>query len=60
MTDRSKKKLEHCWLEDLKESEGIFFRVAEKADPHSFHPDPDPAFQKEYRFGSGSDPDPGL
>ncbi len=30
------------------------------ADPHSFHPDPDPAFYAEYRSGSGfnSDPDP--
>ncbi len=24
------------------------------ADPHSFHPDPDPAFWAEYRSGSGS------
>jgi hypothetical protein len=24
------------------------------ADPHSFHPDPDPAFQTEYRSGYGS------
>jgi hypothetical protein len=28
------------------------------ADPHSFHPDPDPAFQAEYRSGSGSNTDP--
>jgi hypothetical protein len=30
------------------------------ADPHSFHPDPDPApaFQAEYRSGSNTDPDP--
>ncbi len=29
------------------------------ADPHSFHPDPDPAFQAKYRSGSGSNPDLG-
>jgi hypothetical protein len=28
------------------------------ADPHSFHPDPDPAFQAEYRSGSNTNPDP--
>jgi hypothetical protein len=27
------------------------------ADPHSFHPDPDPAFYAEYQSGSGSNTD---
>ncbi len=29
-------------------------------DPHSFDPDPDPAFEAEYRSGSRSNPDPGF
>jgi hypothetical protein len=35
----------------------VWHRVA---DPHSFHPDPDPAFKDEYRSGSNtnSDADP--
>ncbi len=34
--------------------------VIRVADPHSFNPDPDPAFQAKYQSGSGSNPDPGL
>jgi hypothetical protein len=29
-------------------------------DPHLFDPHPDPAFQADYRCGSGSNPDPGF
>jgi hypothetical protein len=32
--------------------------VSRVADPHSFHPDPAPAFYAEYRSGSGSNTDP--
>jgi hypothetical protein len=33
-------------------------QVSRVADPHSFHPDPDPEFQAEYRSGSNTDPFP--
>jgi hypothetical protein len=32
--------------------------LARVADPHSFHPDPDPAFKAEYLSGSNTDQDP--
>jgi hypothetical protein len=36
------------------------FKKNSVSDPYSFDTDPDPAFQAEYRTGSGSNPDPGF
>jgi hypothetical protein len=47
--------------DSVKTSTGRFFVLLIRvADPHSFHPDPDPAFEAEYRSGSESNTDPDL
>jgi hypothetical protein len=38
----------------------VIIIISRVADPHSFHPDPDPAFEAEYRSASRSNPDPGI
>jgi hypothetical protein len=45
----------NCFLANIHDG-----KISIVADPHSFHPDPDPApaFLDEYRSGSGSNKDP--